>query len=443
MPSFAPLIERVKPAVVSVRVKIANAAADMNDLSGQMGNLPPEIQQFLKRFGDQNGALPRTPSPPMTGEGSGFFVSADGYIVTNNHVVQNAKTVTVTMDDGKTLDAKVIGTDPKTDLALLKVSEKGDYPFVSFAKDTPRVGDWVVAIGNPFGLGGTATAGIISAEGRDIGNGPYDQFLQIDAPINKGNSGGPTFNLKGEVVGVNTAIFSPSGGSVGVGFAIPASAADSVIVSLEHGGVVNRGYLGVMIQPVSQDIADGLGLKAAAGALVDKAEPGTPAAEAGLKSGDVITKLNGQAVRDAADLTRQVGSLKPGEKVEIAFLRDGAEKTVSLTLAAQKNQQTAMAGAAQNEGALKLGVQLAPANQMAGAGDQGVAIVNVDPDGVAASKGLTDGDVILDVGGKAVFQPSEVKAEIAAAQHGGKKAVLMRIKTAQGERFVAFEFPNA
>jgi serine protease Do len=441
MPSFAPLIERVRPAVVSVRIKIANIAAEMNDLSGQTGNLPPEIQQFLKRFGDQNGALPRAPSPPMMGEGSGFFISADGYIVTNNHVVQNAKTVTVIMDDGKTLDAKVIGTDPKTDLALLKVNEKGDYPFVSFAKDTPRVGDWVVAIGNPFGLGCTATAGIISAEGRDIGEVPYARFLHIDAPINKGNSGGPTFNLNGEVVGVNTA--SPSGGSVGVGFAIPASTADSVIVSLEHGGVVNRGYLGVMIQPVSQDIADGLGLKAAAGALVDKAEPRTPAAEAGLKSGDVITKLNGQAVKDAADLTRRVGSLKPGEKVEIAFLRDGAEKTVSLTLAAQKNQQTAMAGAAQNEGALRLGVQLVPANQMAGAGDQGVAIVNVDPDGVAGSKGFTDGDVILDVGGKAVTEPSEVKAEIAAAQHDGKKAVLMRIKTAQGERFVAFEFPKA
>ena len=378
----------------------------------------------------------------MLGQGSGFFISADGYVVTNNHVVENAKTVTVTTDDGKTMDAKVIGTDPKTDLALLKVSEKGDYPFVSFAKNAPRVGDWVVAIGNPFGLGGTVTAGIVSADGRDIGAGPYDSYLQIDAPINKGNSGGPTFNLKGEVIGVNTAIFSPSGGSVGLGFAIPASTVDTVVNSLEHGGVVTRGYLGVQIQPVSQEIADSLGLKAANGALVDKAEPGTPAAEAGLKSGDVITKLNGQAIKDAADLTRHVGALKPGEKVEVSFLRDGAEKTASVTLALQKDEQ-AKADNAQNDGAAVLGVQLAPAKQVSGAGDQGVVIVNVDPNGAAASKGLSDGDVILEVAGKTVSQPDEVKAGIAAAKQDGKKAVLLRVKTADGARFVAFALPKA
>ena len=215
---------------------------------------------------------------------------------------------------------------------MLKITEPGDYPFVKLAKETPRVGDWVVAIGNPYGLGGTVTAGIISAEGRDIGSGPYDSFLQIDAPINKGNSGGPTFNLKGEVVGVNTAIFSPSGGSVGIGFAIPANTVDNVVDSLEHGGVVNRGYLGVQIQPVSQAIADAIGLKTANGALVDEAMPGTPAAKAGLKSGDVITKLNGEEVKDASDLTRHVGALKPGEKVELTYLRDGAEKTADITL---------------------------------------------------------------------------------------------------------------
>ena len=192
----------------------------------------------------------------MMGEGSGFFVSADGYIVTNNHVVDHAKTVTVTTQDGKTLNAKVIGTDPKTDLALIKVNEAGDYPFVAFSKEMPRIGDWVVAIGNPYGLGGTVTAGIVSAEGRDIGDGPYDRFIQIDAPINRGNSGGPTFNMKGEVVGVNTAIYSPSGGSVGIGFAIPSTTVDSVIGALEHGGVVPRGYLGVNIQPVTADMAD-------------------------------------------------------------------------------------------------------------------------------------------------------------------------------------------
>jgi serine protease Do len=444
MPSFATVVERVKPAVVSVKVKIENAAARSEDLSSQMDNLPPQIQQFFKRFGDQNGgAIPHGPAPMTMAQGSGFFISADGYVVTNNHVVETAKAVTVTMDDGRTLDAKVIGTDPKTDLALLKVSEKGDYPFVSFAKEEPKVGDWVVAIGNPYGLGGTVTAGIISAEGRDIGAGPYDSFLQIDAPINKGNSGGPTFNLKGEVVGVNTAIFSPSGGSVGIGFDIPASTVDNVVDSLEHGGIVSRGYLGVMIQPVNQDIADGLGLKTAAGALVDQAEPGTPAAEAGLKSGDVITKLNGQAIKDAADLTRHVGALKPGDKVELSFLRDGAEKSANLTLGSQKAEKTAMASDAQNDGAPMLGVELAPAKQVAGAGDQGVVIMNVDPNGAAASKGLSDGDVILEVSGKTVSQPDEVKADIAAAKQDGKKAVLMRFKTADGARFIAFAFPKA
>jgi serine protease Do len=444
VPSFANVVERVKPAVVSVKVNIEDASVDSDDLSGQMDNLPPQVRQFFKRFGGQDGGIPEHQSPrQMIGQGSGFFISADGYMVTNNHVVHHATTVTVTTDQGKELDAKVIGTDPKTDLALLKVTEKGDYPFVSFAKVEPRIGDWVVAIGNPFGLGGTVTAGIISAEGRDIGSGPYDQYLQIDAPINKGNSGGPTFNMRGEVVGVNTAIYSPTGGSVGVGFAIPASTVDSVVDSLEHGGFVSRGYLGVMIQPVGQDIADGLGLKVASGALVDQAQPGTPAAAAGLKSGDVITKLNGEPIKDAADLTRHVGSLKPGEKVEISFLRDGVEKTIDLTLGSQKNEQSAMASDAQNEGALKLGLRLAPAAQVAGAGDQGVAIVNVDPDGLAATKGLAEGDVILNVSGKPVSQPSEVNSEIAAAKQDGKKAVLMKIKTAQGERFVAFKFPKA
>src|SRR5271156_3831071 len=275
-PSFATLIERVKPAVVSVRVKIANAAATGDGV--QMDNLPPEIQQFLKRFGRGSDSAPQAPQPGAMAEGSGFFVSADGYVVTNNHVVENAKTVSVTMDNGKTLDAKVIGTDPKTDVALIKVNEPGDYPYVTFAKEMPRIGDWGVAIGNPYGLGGTVTAGIISAEGRDIGDGPYDRFLQIDAPINRGNSGGPTFNMKGEVVGVNTAIYSPSGGSVGIGFAIPSTTVSSVESALEHGGSVARGYLGVQIQPVSEDIADNLGLKSANGAIVDKVMPGTPAA---------------------------------------------------------------------------------------------------------------------------------------------------------------------
>jgi len=442
-PSFATLIERVKPAVVSVKVKIANDGAASGS-TVQMDNLPPEIQQFLKRFGVPNGAT-QNPQSVVMGEGSGFFISADGFIVTNNHVVDHAKSVTVTMDDGKTLDAKVVGTDPKTDLALLKATQPGDYPFVTFAKEMPRIGDWVVAIGNPYGLGGTVTAGIISAEGRDIGDGPYDRFLQIDAPINRGNSGGPTFNMKGEVVGVNTAIFSPSGGSVGIGFAIPSTTADSVIGALEHGGVVPRGYLGVNIQPVTSEMAESMGMKSAKGAIVVEAMSGTPAAEAGLKSGDVITKLNGKAVDDAADLTLRVGSFKPGDKVDLTYMRDRAEKTAQVTLAEQKNETVAKADGSQSqkEQGATLGIQIAPAKEVAGAGDKGVAIVGVDPNGAAAAEGLTAGDVILDVAGKPVSTPQDVKSEIASAKTQGKKAVLMRIQTADGDRFVAVPLPKA
>jgi serine protease Do len=442
-PSFATLIERVKPAVVSVKVKIANASSEDNGV--QMDNLPPEIQQFLKRFGG-TGGMNGTPqrSQPMIGEGSGFFVSADGYIVTNNHVVQNAKTVSVTMDNGKSLDAKVVGADPKTDVAVIKVNEPGDYPFVSFAKEMPRIGDWVVAIGNPYGLGGTVTAGIVSAEGRDIGEGPYDRFLQIDAPINRGNSGGPTFNMQGQVVGMNTAIYSPSGGSVGIGFAIPASTVSTVEAALEHGGSIARGYLGVEIQPMSEDIAENLGLKSASGAMVDKVMPGTSAADAGLKTGDVITKLNGQNVADAADLTRQVGELKPGAAIELTYMRDGAEKTAEAKLGDQKNETMANAQAPKDQAATMLGIQLAPAGEVAGSGDKGVAIVGVDPNGAGAEQGLAAGQVILDVGGKPVSTPQDVKSEVANAKSQGKKSVLMRVQTADGSsRFVAVPFPKA
>jgi serine protease Do len=448
-PSFAPLIDRVKASVVSVKVKIAAEDAEEGEgasAQGQSDNLPPEIQKFFKQFGGMpNGnSAPQAKHPMMMGEGSGFFVSADGYIVTNNHVVQKAKTVSVTTQDGKTLDAKVVGTDPKTDLALIKVSEAGDYPFVAFSKEQPRIGDWVVAIGNPYGLGGTVTAGIISAEGRDIGDGPYDRFLQIDAPINRGNSGGPTFNMKGEVVGVNTAIYSPSGGSVGIGFAIPATTVDSVIGALEHGGMVPRGYLGVNIQPVTQDMADSLGLKSAKGAIVAEAMSGTPAADAGLKAGDVITKLNGQVVDDASDLTRRIGSFKPSDKVELTYLRDGAEKTASITLADQKNQTVAKAdGSPVKDQGAQLGIQIAPAKEVDGAGDKGVAIVGVDPNGTAAEQGLATGNVILDVSGKPVSTPEDVKAGIASAKSQGRKAVMMRIQTADGAHFVAVPFPKA
>ena len=439
LPSFAPLIARVKPAVVSVKVKIV----EKGSAETAFGDLPPEIQQFLKQFGEQNGA-PVNPQSIIMGEGSGFFISPDGYIVTNYHVVQNSKTVTITMDNGKVLDAKVIGTDPKTDLALLKLDQPGDYPYVTFAKETPKIGDWVVAIGNPYGLGGTVTAGIVSAEGRDIGDGPYDRFLQIDAPINKGNSGGPAFDEEGQVVGVNTAIYSPSGGSVGIGFAIPATTVSRVVDALEHGGVVARGYLGVEIQRVGPDIAEALGMNKAQGALIDKTMQGTPAAEAGLEPGDVITQVNGQEVGNAGDLTREIGGMKPGEKIQLTYRRNGSEKTAEVTLASQSNEKVASAESSATQQPSGFGLELAPANEAEGPNHKGVAIVGVDPAGQAAEQGLASGDVTLDVGGKPVSTPGQVKTQIKAAREAGKKAVLMRIQTAQGtDRFVALAFPKA
>lgn len=453
IPSFSKVVDRVKPAVVSVKVKMEVAATPaLDDSNSEMEGLPPEIQQFLRRYGEgQRGGMPfsqRTPRQQPQGrqamaQGSGFFISGDGYVVTNNHVVEKAKAVTITTQDGKELTAKVVGTDPKTDLALLKVTEAGDYPFVKFASEKPAVGDWVVAIGNPFGLGGTVTAGIVSANGRDIGSGPYDDYLQIDAPINKGNSGGPTFNLKGEVVGVNTAIFSPSGGNIGLAFAIPATLATNVVDALSHDGQVSRAYLGVQIQPVTQDIADAVGLKSVAGALVDSAQAGTPAATAGLASGDVITKVNGEAVKDAKDLTRRIGALKPGASVEIGYLRNGTEKTASVKLTGQsKDKQVAQADKADGPAAGALGIQLAPAKQV-GAGESGVAIMGVDPNGAAAAKGLSRGDIILEVGGTQVSEPSQVKAGIDAARKDGRKAVLLKVKTADGSRFIAVNLPQA
>jgi serine protease Do len=452
--SFADVVDKVKPAVVSVRVKVANAAGE-EGFSSQLDNLPPQMREFFKRFGEDRGFgfgenrrfgenSPRPLPRIRQGVGSGFFISADGYLVTNNHVVDKATTVEVVMDDGRSLDAKVVGTDPKTDIALLKVTEGGDFPYVRLAKSTPRVGDWVVAIGNPFGLGGTVTAGIVSARGRDIGAGPYDDFLQIDAPINRGNSGGPTFNYQGEVVGVNTAIYSPSGGNIGVAFAVPASTVETVIEQLKTEGKVTRGYLGVQIQPLNKDLVESLGLKTDKGALVAGAQEGTPAAKAGLKAGDVIIAINGESIANARELSRKVAALKPGAKAEFTYLRDGRERTVTVELAALPNEQRAsLERPSADDGLPKLGLQLAPAGEVAGSGEEGVVVTKVDPDGPAAAKGIKDGDVILEVAGQAVAKPADVKAGLEAAHKAGKKAVLLRVKSKEGTRFVAISMTSS
>ena len=343
VPSFADVIEQVKPAVVAVKVKVQNVASrdDDGDNPGfSMPDLPPghPMERFFRQFRDGQRGQDRGQQqrPRQFGQalGSGFFISADGYVVTNNHVVDNASEVQVTMDDGKTLDAKVIGTDPKTDLALLKV-EGSDFPYVRLAGQKARIGDWVVAIGNPFGLGGTVTAGIVSAQHRDIGAGPYDDFIQIDASVNKGNSGGPTFNLSGEVVGVNTAIFSPSGGNVGIAFAIPASTVDQIVTSLKDKGSVTRGFIGVQMQPVTKEIAEAIGLKEPKGALVAEAIKDGPAAKAGIKTGDTIVAVDGEPIKEAKDLSRKVAQVAPGKSLSVTLYRDGKERNVTLEVASQ------------------------------------------------------------------------------------------------------------
>ncbi|WP_375461174.1 Do family serine endopeptidase [uncultured Enterovirga sp.] len=450
--SFADVVDTVKPAVVSVKVVVESAASEDRQTSSRTERLPPQLRELFGERGgrDERGGEERGRQGPRQrgqAQGSGFFVSADGYVVTNNHVVERGKIVQVTTDDGRTLDAKVIGSDPKSDLALLKVEEAGTYPFVKLAPTAPRVGDWVVAIGNPFGLGGTVTSGIVSARGRDIGAGPYDDFLQIDAPINRGNSGGPTFNLKGEVVGVNTAIASPSGGSVGLAFAIPASTVQSVVAQLKDSGSVSRGYLGVQIQPLPKDLAEGLGIGRDKGALVNSTQPDTPAAKAGLRAGDVLVSVNGEAIPDARDLTRRIAGLRPGTKVEIAYLREGRERNATVELGLLPGQDVASVDERGSDreterGSIRLGLQLAPAARV-GAGEEGVAVVNVDPEGPAAGKGIREGDIILEIGGKPVSTPGDVATGIKAARDDGRKAVLMRVKSREGTRFVAVALPKA
>jgi serine protease Do len=381
----------------------------------------------------------------ITGEGSGFFISPDGYAVTNNHVVDHAKSVQVTTDDGTIYTAKVIGTDPKTDLALIKVDAAKDLAYVKFADHDSRVGDWVIAVGNPFGLGGTVTAGIVSARGRDIGSGPYDDYIQIDAPINKGNSGGPAFNAEGGVIGVNTAIYSPSGGSVGIGFDIPADTVKMVVAQLKDKGYVTRGWIGVQVQPVTAAIADSLGMKKAEGAIVDEPQAGGPAAKAGIEAGDVITAVNGTKVKDSRDLARKIGMIAPGTSIKLDMLRKGEAKTVTLALASMPNERHAKAETGQDEPAgklPKLGLNLAPANDVAGSGGKGVVVMGVDPDGAAADHGFKAGDIILDVGGKSVASAGDMRKALTDAKAQGKHDILLRVKSADATKFVALPIGN-
>jgi serine protease Do len=446
---FADMVERVKPSVISVKVTMKDKVADASSKSDDDEQGSP-MERFFRRFGESDG-MPQKPGREgrrgAMGQGSGFFISADGYAVTNNHVVDGAEKVEVTTDAGKTFVAKVIGTDPRTDLALIKVDGGPDFPFAKLSDGKARIGDWVLAVGNPFGLGGTVTAGIVSARGRDIGSGPYDDFLQIDAPVNKGNSGGPTFNMQGEVVGVNTAIFSPSGGSVGIAFAIPAPTVTSVIAQLKSNGTVSRGWIGVQVQPVTQDIADSLGLKQAEGALVADPQKGGPAVKAGIASGDVITAVNGKSVKDSRELARVIGGFAPGTAIKLDVFRNGKSKVVSLTLDQLPNTQEAKAdtdrdGQTRGKDVPQLGVTVATPDKGEAAGTKGVVVTKVDPKGAAADRGLKKGDVILEVAGKSVANPDEVRDAVEAARTDKKSSVLMRLRSGDASRYVAVPIAN-
>jgi serine protease Do len=443
--SFADVVEKVRPAVVSVRVK--TAAVEMSEFNPEEFFQFPDgspMDRFFKQYRDDRNA-PRAQKRPGTSLGSGFVISEDGFVVTNDHVVDKGQTVTVVMDDSTEYEAKVVGVDDKTDLALLKINAPDrKFTYVKFASGDVRVGDWVVAVGNPFGLGGTVTAGIISARGREIGAGPYDDFIQIDAAVNRGNSGGPAFNLNGEVIGVNTAIYSPSGGNVGIAFAIPASTADRIVNDLMDDGTVVRGWLGVQIQGVNQSIADSLSLPEAKGALVSEPQPGSPAEKAGLMSGDTILAVNGNQIDDPRELATMIAGMAPDTSVTITYWRDGKKADLQVKLGKLPTEEK-MASADEDAAPAKtsaltdFGLVLAPSEDDQG----GVTITEVDPNGQAAERGLQPGDVILSVGEAKVTAPSEVEKSVSDAKAGGLKAVLLRIKSGDQTRFVALSFARA
>lgn len=433
LPGFADLVQKVTPAVVTISTTMREKSED------QASPFPPgspQAQQFGRFFGNQGG------THIVHALGSGFIVDSDGHVVTNNHVVKDATDIQVTLADGRKLPAKVVGVDAKTDLAVLQIKSDAPLPHLALGdSDAARVGDWVVAVGNPFGLGGTVTAGILSARGRQIGEGPYDDFLQIDAPINRGNSGGPLFAQDGTVIGVNTAIYSPSGGSVGIGFAIPSSVVKQVVGQLETGGRVERGWLGVASQPVSPTMAKALNLPDATGALVAEVQKDSPAASAGVQPGDVITKLGSQAVKDPRALAQMVAALHSGSDQQMTVRRNGQDKTLSVAIATQPNE-TAAAQSAPAEAGPKLGLALAPLNDAArqgmnlAPGQKGVIIAEVEKDSPAQMAGLMPGDILEMVGTQVVTNPQQA---VMALQTGTQKsgAVALRVMRDGHQTFVA------
>lgn len=449
-PGFAGVVKAVSPAVVSVRVEqIAQPASDDGEFrfdrrfGGDRG-LPdffknnPDI--FKRFFGAPDGQKGRRHNKRRFGmsQGSGFFISQDGFLVTNNHVVENGSKFTVILNNGTEYDAKLIGADKRSDLAVLKVNADEKFTYVSFSEEEPEIGNWVVAVGNPFGLGGTVTAGIVSARGREIGASRYDDFIQIDAAVNKGNSGGPAFNLKGEVIGVNTAIFSPSGGNVGIAFAIPASTTKEIVDELMSNGSVVRGWLGVQIQPVTKDIAEALNMSKAKGALVTEPQDDSPAQKSGIRSGDVITKVDGKRVRGPKALARIIGEYAPDTKTTLTIVRNGEEKEISVTLGKLGESATAKSDTPAGKAMPKTGkLGLALGKPLEG---EGVLVLDVAPESTAEAKGLQEGDVVASVNGEKVSDPDQVAKLVEEAEQAGRKSTLFQIQRDGANRFVAIPF---
>ncbi len=450
--SFADLAATVSPAVVNI------SSTHVVEQKGgqQMPFAFPEgspFEEFFKRFTEQQGQQQQQHPRKVTSLGSGFIIDPSGYVVTNNHVIDDAKDIEVTLTDGTEYPATLIGADPKTDLALLKVEAKTALPHVSFGdSDKMRIGDWVMAVGNPFGLGGTVTAGIVSARGRDIHEGPYDDFLQIAAAINQGNSGGPAFSLDGQVIGINTAIFSPSGGSVGIGFAIPSNLAKPIIAELKEQGRVDRGWLGVAIQELTPDLSRGLGLAATQGALISSVQDGSPAAAAGFKAGDVVLDFAGHPIAAPKDLSRVVAETASGARVPVKIWRDGAEQNVTVTIAAL-SEDVASAAAPTGAGDVtgngdtvhQLGATLAPVSDRTRAefdlpaDAAGVVIADLAPNSALAEQGVRPGDIIERVNDRDVASAADVRRALDQARKDQRDVAVLLVARDGNDRFVAVQ----
>ncbi|CAN5917603.1 Do family serine endopeptidase [soil metagenome] len=459
---FSDLAARVTPAVVNVAVTMKAGADDVDDVrmsdKSDKGDQQKQMEEFMQRFAERFGQQPGQPGKPgmkpqrpaQKGQavGTGFIVDEKGWIVTNFHVVGKADEITVTMSDGRKLPAKLVGGDEKTDVALIKVESDKPLPYVSFGDASKvRVGQAVMAVGNPFGLGGTVTTGIVSARGRDIQSGPFDDYIQTDAAINRGNSGGPLFDMDGKVIGINTAIFSPSGGSVGLGFAIPASLAGPVVDQLKTNGRVERGLLGVQIQPLSEELAKSMSLDSEKGALVAQVTPDSAAMAAGIKSGDVIKSVDGKNVDTIKDLTRTISAIKPGTSVKLGVWRDGKDMTVSAKIGGDQKDEAAVVKASADKADKKAdpmsyGVSLAPISKEAREGlklddsIKGALVASVEPGSPADDIGLKQGDFLQQVGRDAVDSPKMAADKLKEAKATGKP-VLMKIYREGMTRFVA------